>query len=96
MFGASVIGTGATNGVCCPGGRRIATPLCGMADGPLFFGFCPVGNKQWVAFLAVDREKKSEFVDKLTAQRAAIKSQFNVEAGTAGLNKVASSEQARE
>lgn len=97
LFGASVIGTGATNGVCCPGARRIAVPLCGMADGPLFFGFCPIGNKQWVAFCAVDKEKKMEFVDKLNFQRSAIVSQFKVEPGAAGLPKpAAASEQARE
>ena len=98
LFGSTAIGFGATNGECCPGGRRIGVPItiCQNSGGPMLFGCCPIGNAQYAFFAHVDPASVDEFVEKLKAQRAQIKAQHNVEVGKAGLQQVAAADQSRE
>lgn len=86
MCGTTAIGHGATNGVCCAGGRRFASPLVpagtgACLGGPCLFGFCPIGNEQWVCFPFVDKDGLDTFIQKLTDQRAAIVEAHKVVAG---------------
>jgi hypothetical protein len=82
MYGKTVIAHGATNGVCCAGGRRIQPDIAScFVGGPLLFGFCPIGNEQWVCFPFIDPESAPTFIDKLATQRAEIAAQHNVVVG---------------
>jgi hypothetical protein len=97
--GTTAIGHGATNGVCCAGGRRIDTPMLpmGCRGGPCLFGFCPVGNEQWICFPFVEKDGLDTFIQKLTDQRAAMVEAHKVVAGKAGLaDAPAEGEQSRD
>ncbi len=88
MCGATVIGHGTTNGICCAGGRRTGVscvPGASCSGGPCLLAIGPIGASQWFCFPFIQPGEANTFIEKLTAQREVIATANNIVVGKAGL-----------